>query len=457
MPSFRRLFSAALLGAACFPHAPAHSAPPPRVPHVKFSDYRLANGLRVLLSTDHYAPVTAVSVTYNVGSRDEKQGHTGFAHLFEHMMFQGSGGVGKGEHMMLLEQVGGTLNGTTNSDRTNYFEEVPSNQLELALFLEADRMRSLDISQANLDNQRAVVQEEKRQRYDNQPYGGMPDTINALAYSSFGYSHSTIGSMDDLNAASLADVRSFFGTYYAPNNAALAVVGDFDEATGRRLVEKYFGSIPRQPDPPAPDVTEQPLSGEQRKTVQDRLARLTRFRIAYKTVPGDSQDAPPLQLLASILGSGKMSRLNQALVEKRLALNINSGHFPGRGPGLFSIAGALPPGTGFEPVAQAVDQIVQDIRQHGVTEAELSRAKTQAVSQTLLGGRGALQSVLGHANMLTQFAIFFNDPNRINTMLPGLERVTASDILRVANRYLNKDNRVVVVYEPATDTVQELP
>src|SRR5579862_6153086 len=214
------------------------AASPERVPQIKFTDYRLANGLRVLLSVDRSAPVVAVSVTYNVGSRNERHGRTGFAHLFEHMMFQGSENVGKGEHMLLIQENGGNMNGTTNMDRTNYFEALPANQLELALFLESDRMRSLDISQANLDNQRAVVQEEKRQSYDNQAYGGVEEAMQAMAYTSFAYKHTTIGSMADLNAATLDDVRGFFKTYYAPNNAAVAVVGDFSEGDAKKLVEK---------------------------------------------------------------------------------------------------------------------------------------------------------------------------------------------------------------------------
>src|SRR5438105_12426032 len=268
-----------------------------RVPQIKFTDYRLANGLRVLLSADHSAPVVAVSVTYDVGSRNERPGRTGFAHLFEHMMFQGSQNVGKGEHMLLIQDNGGSMNGTTNQDRTNYFETVPANQLDLALFLEADRMRALDISQTNLDNQRAVVQEERRQSYDNQPYGAMQEAMLDLAYNGFAYKHSTIGSMADLNAATLEDVRQFFKTYYAPNNACIAVVGDFNEANAKRLIEKHFGAIPRQPAPPPVVVNEQPLAAEKRKVLADPLARLTRYEAAYKTVPGDHPDASALQVL----------------------------------------------------------------------------------------------------------------------------------------------------------------
>ncbi len=444
--------------------AKASQADPPeakaRVPQIKFTDYRLSNGLRVILSVDHSAPVVAVSVTYDVGSRNERPGRTGFAHLFEHMMFQGSQNVGKGEHMLLVQDNGGTMNGTTNSDRTNYFETVPANQLDLALFLEADRMRALDISQTNLDNQRAVVQEEKRQSYDNQPYGGMNEAMQGLIYSSFGYKHTTIGSMDDLNAATLDDVKSFFKTYYAPNNAAIAIVGDFNEAAAKSKIEKYFGAIARQPQPPTPDLTETPLIGEKRKELIDPLAQLTRYEAAYKTVSGDSPDTAALQMLGTILSSGRTGRLNQDVVEKRIALNANAGMGPSRGPGLFTFSATVPPGGNAADVEKAFDAEIARIQNDGVTEAEIQRAKTQARAGALVGGGGGrggggrgggLQSVLGRANQLSQNAIFYNDPGRINTQLPKLEAVTAADIKRVAKQYLQKDSRAVVIASPESE------
>jgi predicted Zn-dependent peptidase len=430
-----------------------------RVPQIKFTDYHLSNGLRVLLSVDHNAPVVAVSVTYDVGSRNEHPGRTGFAHLFEHMMFQGSQNVGKGEHMLLIQDNGGSMNGTTNQDRTNYFETVPANQLDLALFLEADRMRSLDISQTNLDNQRAVVQEEKRQSYDNQPYGGMSETIDQMAFSSFAYSHSTIGSMDDLNAATLDDVKAFFKMYYAPNNAAIAVVGDFNEAEAKRKIEKYFGDIPRQAAPPPVDTAETPLAGEKRKVMTDKLARLTRYEAAYKTVPGNHPDSYALTILASILSGGRTSRLYMDIVNKRLALNASAGGGFGRGPALFSFSATIPPGGNVDDVEKAFDAEIVRIQTDGVTDAEIQKARTQARARTIIGGfggrggggGGGLQTALGRANSLTQNAIFFNDPGRINTLLSRLEAVTADDVKRVANQYLTKQNRVVVIDGPEAE------
>lgn len=429
-----------------------------KVPRVNYTDYRLANGLRVLLSVDHSAPVVAVSVTYNVGSRNERPGRTGFAHLFEHMMFQGSQNVGKGEHMLLVQDNGGAMNGTTNKDRTNYFETLPANQLDLGLFLEADRMRSLDISQANLDNQRAVVQEEKRQSYDNQPYGQMSEVMDDLTYDSFAYKHTTIGSMADLNAATLEDVKDFFKIYYAPNNAAIAVVGDFDEAAAKKKIEKYFGSIPRQADPPPVEMSEKMGTEEKRKVLTDPLARLTRYEAAYKTVSGDDPDAPALQMLGSILSRGRTSRIYAAIVEKKLAINATTGGFPSRGPGTFSCSATLPPGGNPAAVEAAFDAEIAKVQAEGITQDELDKAKVQALSGALVGGGGGrrgggggptILSALGRANALTQNAIFYNDPERINTNLEKLEAVTLDDIKRVANKYLVKNNRVVVIANPA--------
>src|SRR4051812_46754498 len=225
-------------------------------PVIKFSDVKLKNGLRVIISEDHTAPTVAIAVNYYVGSADEKARRTGFAHLFEHMMFKGSENVGPGEHPALIFNNGGTMNGTTNADRTLYFEVLPANQLELGLFLEGDRMKSLDINKANLDNQRNAVQEERRLRVDNQPYGQTYERLSEQAYDNFAYKHSTIGSMEDLNAATVDDVATFFKTYYAPNNAVLSIVGDVDTKKTMALVEKYFGTINRQPDPKRPDLAE---------------------------------------------------------------------------------------------------------------------------------------------------------------------------------------------------------
>src|SRR4051794_18208485 len=246
----------------------------PRNVRVDFKETTLKNGLRVITVEDHSAPVVAVSITYNVGSRNERQGRTGFAHLFEHMMFKGSENIGSGEHFMLVFNNGGNMNGTTNEDRTNYFEVLPANQIDLALFLESDRMKSLAITKDNLDNQRNAVQEERRLGVDNQPYGQSSEVQQALLYDNFAYKHTTIGSMEDLNAASVEDVSAFFKTYYAPNNAVLVLVGDFNAADALKKIKQNFEAIPSQPAPPPVDMTEPQQTAERRANVDDALARL---------------------------------------------------------------------------------------------------------------------------------------------------------------------------------------
>src|SRR5215470_6959645 len=312
---------------------------------VKFTEHKLKNGLRVILSEDHSAPTYSISVVYNVGSRDEKKGRTGFAHLFEHMMFQGSENVGKGEHFVLIENNGGGMNGSTNTDRTEYHETLPANQIDLGLFLESDRMRSLAITQANLDNQRETVKEERRQRYDNQPYGQTFDTLFEVAYDDFPYKHSTIGSMDDLNAASVKDVADFFKTYYAPNNAVLTLVGDFKSSDILAKIEKYFGNIPAQAPPPSPDMTEPKQTAERRKTIEDPLAQIPRIDMPWKIPQGNTPDWYALYVLGEILSTGQSSRFYQTLVrEKQVVLQEGAGPFERRGPSLFIVDLLVAPG-----------------------------------------------------------------------------------------------------------------
>ena len=300
----------------------AHAASPPKV-RVEFTEIMLENGLRVQLVEDHSAPVIALNVAYDVGSRNERKGLTGFAHLFEHMMFKGSQNVGDGEHFYQVFSNGGSMNGTTNADLTLYFETLPANQLELALFLEADRMRSLEITQEKLDNQRHAVQEERRLRIDNQPYGRADERFSEVFYDNFAYKHSTIGSMEDLNAASIEDVAQFFRTYYAPNNAVLSLVGDFSKEEAVRLIRKYFEGVPRQPEPAPIDLKEPPQRAERRETLTDPLARLAQVQVGYKTAPGSRPDQYALQVLSSVLQGGDSSRLYQSLSkEKELVAGV---------------------------------------------------------------------------------------------------------------------------------------
>jgi zinc protease len=435
--AFKRLGAASVLvglGIAAVPLRP-----------IQFTDHRLPNGLRVIVSEDHAAPVFSIVVNYNVGSRDERKGRTGFAHLFEHMMFKGSENVGQNEHPYLMFMNGGTMNGTTNKDRTMYYETLPANQLDLALFLEADRMRSLTITPENLENQRNAVQEERRLGVDNQPYGKTFEAIDELAYENFAYEHSVIGSMADLSAAGVADVSAFFKTYYAPNNAVIGIVGDVDTKTVLAKMEKYFGALPKQPAPPPVDMTEPPQTQERRLTLEDALARLPRLDMAYKVPPSSSPDTDALSVLGTILSGGRSSRFYESIVrQKQLSTNVFAGSDGSRGPGLFTVTGMALPGKALSDLETAIDQEIERMKSAPIEDWELEKARTGA-RRSFVNGLG---SSLNRAVQLSENALFFDDPNRINTAADRIAKVTAADVQRVAKQYLLSTNRSVVLTLP---------
>ena len=432
---------AALL--AGFLSVQAQTAPKPlRIP---IEQYKLDNGLRVVMSVDHSAPTYAISITYNVGSHSERPGHTGFAHLFEHMMFEGSQNVGKGEHMILVEDNGGNMNGTTTEDRTNYFESFASNQLDLGLFLEADRMRSLAVNQANLDNQRNAVQEERRLSVDNQPYGETSEVLQDMVYDNFANKHSVIGSMKDLNAATVQDVQQFFRIYYAPNNAVLTLVGDFEPAQALAKIKTYFGDIPAQPAAPVPDLSEPKQTAERRKTIEDPFARLPRIDIAFKIPPGNTPDEYALDVLSTALGEGQSSRLYQSLVkDKELAVNVFCYVDEHKGPSTFDVVVLVRPGKDLKEVEKAV-------------YAELDRAKSEPIADwelqkvRMMERRGTaqeLESTLYRAYLVGEMAVIYGDPNLINTRFDKIENVTKEDLQRAAKTYLTAENRTVLTTLP---------
>ena len=415
------------------------------VPKITFTDTRLKNGLRVIISEDRTAPVFAIAVNYDVGSRNERKGRTGFAHLFEHMMFKGSENVGPGEHPYLMFMYGGSMNGTTNKDRTLYYEILPSNQLDLALFLEADRMRSLEITRENLDNQRNAVQEERRLGVDNQPYGRTFEVIDELAYDNFAYEHSVIGSMADLSAATVEDVAGFFKTYYAPNNAVVSIVGDVDARATLEKVRKYFEAIPQQPAPPKVDMTEPPQTAERRTTIEDGLARLPRLDLAYKIPPNGSPDSDALSVLATILSGGRSSRLYESIVrQKQLSSGVSAGAVQSRGPGLFRFTGIPLPGKSVADLEAAIEAEIVRIQTQPIEDWEMQKARNSARSAFI----GGLSSSLNRAIQLSEDALAFNDPGRINTRAESIAKVTAADVQRVAKQYLVPTNRTVVITNP---------
>jgi zinc protease len=418
---------------------------------IEFKEFKLKNGLRVLLAEDHQAPTFSICVTYNVGSRDEQPGRTGFAHLFEHMLFQGSENVGKGEHFILVQNNGGSANGTTNSERTNYFETLPANQLELGIFLEADRMRAPNITPANFDNQRLTVQEERRQNYDNRPYGKTYETVIGLAYDAFPYQHSTIGSMEDLNAATINDAKDFFRAYYAPSNAVLALVGDFKTEVALGLVKKYFEAIPAQALPAPPDTSEPEQTAERRKVIEDSFAQTPRLDMVYKIPPGNTPDWYALDMLGRVLSSGVSSRLYQKFVkEKEIALSVYADPSEQRGPSLFWFSLMARPHADLRELEKLLDFEIARVQNEPVAEWEFKKVQMQLRrerAQRVYSSRSRATS-LGH------FAVYYQDPGLINSVWRNYDRVTRADLQRVARQYLTPHLRSVVTTMPKTAAKQ---
>jgi predicted Zn-dependent peptidase len=337
------------------------------------------------------------------------------------------------------------MNGTTNKDRTVYYEILPANQVDLALFLEADRMKSLAITKDNLDNQRNAVQEERRLAVDNQPYGKTGEALDELAYDNFAYEHSVIGSMADLNAASVDDVASFFKTYYAPNNAVIAVVGDVDTKTVLAKMEKYFAAIPQQPAPPKVDMTEPPQTEERRLTLEDGLARLPRLDLAYKVPPSDGGDQDAIDVLATILSGGRSGRFYESIVrQQQLATSVTAFSGDSRGPGLFNIVATPVPGKTVADVEAAIDAEIERVKTGPIENWELEKARMGAKRQFLSN----VGSSLSKAILMTEATLLYGKPDRINTTLPTIEKLTAADIQRVARQYLVKSGRTVVITVP---------
>ena len=413
--------------------------------------YTLANGLTVILAPDRTTQVVAVNVWYNVGSRNEVRGRTGFAHLFEHMMFQGSANVKKGEHMQLVERAGGEMNGSTAEDRTNYYQVLPSNRLNLGLWLEADRMRSLAITKENFENQRETVKEERRLRVDNQPYtGAIFEGMYAVADSAtcFPYAHSVIGSMDDLNAAQVPDVQAFFDLYYAPNNAILALTGDFDPAEAKGLIEQYFGGIPRGKEPPPVTCAPQFGTGKITRPWPDAKATVPGVLVAYRVPEYRHPDTPALELLATILGQGESSRLNRAVVrDRKLAaatLSLMNPAGPRRGPGVFLAFGIANSGVSADSVERGLSDVFTTIAAEGVTEAELAKAKNAYRSSVIL----ERQQALYRAEALQAANLFLGDPDAVNTAWRRMMDVTVADVKRVAAEYLRPENSLTLLITP---------
>jgi len=421
------------------------------LPHVIIDRHQLANGLRVILSHDDRAPIVAVNLWYDVGSRHEKPGKTGFAHLFEHMMFQGSANVAKGEHFDLVQAAGGTLNASTWFDRTNYFEALPSHELELALWLESDRLASLlpAMTQEKLDNQRDVVKNERRWAVDNQPYGTWDENMQELLFpESHPYHHPPIGSMEDLDAASLADVMEFFTAYYAPNNAVLTVAGDFEPASALAMIEKHFGPIPANPAVPDPPsiALDAILGAERRLEVRDQV-QLPRIYAGYRMPIFGSPGFDALEVAIDLLGSGRASRLYRSLVrEQQVAQDVTTFAFPlVGGSAIFTIWVTARPDVAPATLEAALWTEVDRLTGDGPTDDELERVRNMHAA----GVESSLERISERADRLSMYACLFDQPERINAEVSRYEAVDAGRVHEAMSASLRADNRVVLTYLPA--------
>ena len=423
--------------------------------HIPVEHTTLANGLRVVASPDRSAPVATVGVYYQIGFRLEPRGRSGFAHLFEHMMFQGSENAGKMEHIRLINSSGGLLNGTTHYDITNYFESIPSNALERVLWLEADRMRALKVDDENLRNQRDVVKEEVRVNVMNQPYGGFPWLdLPPVAFRNWPNAHNFYGDFADLDAATLADVRNFFHTYYAPNNAVLLMVGDLDPAEAFALAKRYFEDIPPGPPPPRADVTEPPQTEERRGEVEEKFGPLPAIAIGYTLPQRETRDWYAAGILDRVLHGGRAGRVYRRLVlEDQIAVEADGSAelFDANGPTqMVSRIFHKPEATSADTIA-VFDQVIREVQDQAIGDEELDPVKVKYRSDyysMLEGGMGSYMPRFGLMHYLACFTLFDGDPDRINTILDGVLTVTPAEIQSVARKYLVPANRAILVRRP---------
>ena len=416
------------------------------MPRIPVKPYKLDNGLRVILAQDNSVPTVAVAVYYDVGSRNEREGRTGFAHLFEHMMFQGSENVPKAAHFQYIFNSGGTMNGTTSSERTNYYETLPADQLPLALWLESDRMRSLKVTQENLDNQRNAVQEEKRLNYDNRPYSNAFLRLNELIYRNPANAHSTIGSMQDLDDATIDDIRDFFRIYYAPNNAVLSIVGDFEPTQARALVEQYFATIPAQPKPPGVDVSEPREVTGYFESYPDRFAQLPALMLGWKAPARRAPDFYALTLASELLLEGESSRLYQKLVKgDESVVAVQGGIGERRGPSSLYLFAIPKPGQTTDEIRATILQEIEHLAATGPTADEMEKLRNSLLNDAVRGR----QSTMYRAQRIAEYAIYDGDPHLINTELARYLEVTPAQIAEAVRRYLLTDQCALMEVVPA--------
>ena len=423
----------------------------------------LKNDLRVVIAPDTTAPVVTVGIYYKIGFRLEPQGRSGFAHLFEHMMFQGSENAPKMQHIKLINSSGGVLNGSTMYDVTNYYEAVPSNALERVLWLEADRMRALKVDDENLRNQRDVVKEEVRVNVMNQPYGGFPWLdMPPVAFRNWANAHNFYGDFADLDAATLVDVQTFFRTYYVPNNAVLLLLGDVKPEEGAALAEKYFADIPKGAAPPFPNPAEPPQKEERRGNVEEKFGTLPAMAIGYVMPQRKTPEWYAMALLDQALHGGRAGRIHRELVlEKQVAVEADGGIddiFGYNGPTQMTTRILHKPEYSSEKTLAEFDTVIKEVQEQGISEDELQQLKVKWRSDyysTLEGGRGGYMPRYGLMHLLACFTLFDNEPQLVNTILDGFLGVTREQVQEVAKKYLRPENRAIVFRMPAKSDVKE--
>lgn len=412
---------------------------------IKFEEYDLDNGMHVILHEDHSSPVVAVSVLYHVGSKNEKAGRTGFAHFFEHLMFEGSPNIERGEYMKIVQGNGGALNANTSHDRTFYYEILPSNQLELGIWLESERMLHAKVDTVGIETQRQVVKEEKRLRIDNRPYGSWQEEIFKRAYSVHPYKQIPIGTMADLNAASLADFEDFYKTFYAPNNATLSIAGDIDSKQAKEWIQAYFGDIPAGTNEvPRPDVKDPGIQSEIIDTIYDNI-QLPGIFMAYNMPPQGTTDAYALEMLTTLLSGGQSSRMYKKLIdEEQLGVAVQAFPYSLEDGGLFVNLAIANSGVELSTLLSGIDAEIEKVKSEPIPEREFQKLQNQLENSFV----NANASVSGVAENLANYYVYYGDTELINTEIERYRKITAEDLQRVAEQYLSKDKRVVLYYLP---------
>ena len=415
---------------------------------INFDKFTLDNGLKVLLHEDHTTPNVVISVLYHVGSKNEKPDRTGFAHFFEHLMFEGSENIARGEFDKYVSKAGGALNAYTSQDRTYYYEFLPSNYLELGLWLESERMKHAVVDSKGIETQRAVVKEERKQRMDNQPYGTLMEQVFVRLFKNHPYRWMPIGSMEHLDAASDEDYKQFYKDFYLPDNAVLTIAGDINKTTAKALVEKYFATIPASSRPIyRPNVAEEPLNGPIRDTVYDRV-QLPALIIGHRTPEQGSKDYYAMEMLNTLLSNGNSSRIYRSLVdEKQLAIQAGSFQFPLEDPGLGISYGIANMGVELTEIEKAIIEQIEKVQKEPVTDQELKKLQNQIENQFV----SQLSSVEGIAENLAVYETHFGDASLINTEINRYLAVTKEDIQRVANQYFSEKNRLVLFWLPKSN------